>query len=205
MRDTSFLLIDVRTGLNRAILSAQNCGAGGSGGAALELIAVNDLIIGAHGGINLDGEEGENGFRAGGGGSGGTLLISAGGVIVIHSTISARGGAGGKGVGLGGRGGAYVKLWTAMIGRDCPLCTTLLLILLVQSCLYVILSVRGRGVCRWWRRRRSCRRVCAIHQHRWWLLQLVRRCWRGRPAPRAAPAHPVHRPVGCVLPVQVFL
>lgn len=82
-----------------------NCGTGGSGGGAIELIAVNDLIIGVHGGISADGMNGDDAFRAGGGGSGGTVLLSAGGVLVVHAGINTRGGNGGAAVGLGGLGG----------------------------------------------------------------------------------------------------
>jgi hypothetical protein len=80
-------------------------GAGGCGGGALELIAVNDLVIGPHATISVDGMDGEAANRAGGGGSGGTVLMSAGGVIVIQGRVSAKGGRGGNGVGLSGRGG----------------------------------------------------------------------------------------------------
>lgn len=82
-----------------------DCGVGGMGGGAIELIAVNDLIIGPHGGISVDGSDGDSAYRGGGGGSGGTVLLSAGGVLVIQSNVTARGGTGGDGLTLGGRGG----------------------------------------------------------------------------------------------------
>jgi hypothetical protein len=91
--------------LQQTLNASVPCGAGGSGGGAVELIAVNDLIIGANGGVNVDGMDGESSLRAGGGGSGGTVLLSAGGVIVLHGTVTARGGKGGDGIGVGGRGG----------------------------------------------------------------------------------------------------
>jgi hypothetical protein len=91
--------------LQQTLSTSVSTGAGGSGGGAIELIAVNDLVIGRRGGVTADGMDGEGGLLAGGGGSGGTVVLSAGGVIVIHGHVRARGGRGGPGVGSGSRGG----------------------------------------------------------------------------------------------------
>lgn len=80
-------------------------GYGGAGGGVLELVATNDIIINKRAAIHVDGEPGEDSFRGGGGGSGGSFLMSAGGVIVVHGSITARGGRGGRGIGWGSRGG----------------------------------------------------------------------------------------------------
>lgn len=80
-------------------------GYGGSGGGALELVAVNDLIIGPNGGVSVPGEAGGDGAHGGGGGSGGTVVLSAGGVMVLHANVTAAGGPGGDATYVTGRGG----------------------------------------------------------------------------------------------------
>ena len=71
-------------------------GRGGHGGAAIELVAVNDITIGAHGIVNVSAGDGQAGHvSGGGGGSGGAILLSAGGVIVNDGQLIARGGDGG--------------------------------------------------------------------------------------------------------------
>lgn len=80
-------------------------GRGGAGGGAVELIAVNDIVIGFNGGIDVSGEAGLGAYRGGGGGSGGAIVLAAGGVVNCHGSLVARGGAGGPGVGTGSRGG----------------------------------------------------------------------------------------------------
>lgn len=80
-------------------------GMGGAGGCAMELIAVNDVVITARGWVSAAGEPGYDGWRAGGGGGGGTVVLAAGGVIVLDGRVQADGGAGGAGRGAGSRGG----------------------------------------------------------------------------------------------------
>lgn len=80
-------------------------GRGGNGGGAIEVVAVNDVVIGVNGAILCDGQDGLPAYRGGGGGSGGSIMVSANGVVHSHGKLSARGGAGGAGVGLGSRGG----------------------------------------------------------------------------------------------------
>jgi len=71
-------------------------GRGGSGGGAIEIIAVNDIVIGKEGRISCNGENGFDGWIAsGGGGSGGAILLAAGGTIRHEGTLSADGGNGG--------------------------------------------------------------------------------------------------------------
>lgn len=79
--------------------------AGGNGGGVLELVAVNDVLFGLNAYVTADGQDGQDGWRAGGGGSGGGIVVSAGGVVVNHGYVSTKGGAGGRGIGLGSRGG----------------------------------------------------------------------------------------------------
>ncbi|GMI11724.1 hypothetical protein TrVE_jg8603 [Triparma verrucosa] len=79
-------------------------GRGGAGGGALEIVAVNDIILGPNCDINLDGETGFDAeMTAGGGGSGGALLLSAGGTITNKGKLSVRGGAGGTAANPNGR------------------------------------------------------------------------------------------------------
>lgn len=80
-------------------------GRGGAGGGAIEIIAINDIVIGSKGVVVVDAQDGTPASQfAGGGGSGGSVLLSAGGVIVHEGLISATGGDGGK-TQRGGRGG----------------------------------------------------------------------------------------------------
>jgi hypothetical protein len=70
---------------------------GGSGGGALELVAINDIVLGTSATLSCDGESGwENFSTAGGGGSGGSILLSAGASISISGKLSAKGGSGGS-------------------------------------------------------------------------------------------------------------
>lgn len=80
-------------------------GRGGNGGAAIEMAAMYDIVIGRHGEINVDGGRGEDALYGGGGGSGGHVVLYAGGVVTIHGNISVKGGNGGSGVGWNSRGG----------------------------------------------------------------------------------------------------
>lgn len=69
---------------------------GGSGGGAIEIVAMNDIVLGPHSKISCDAENGWSGFRSGGGGgSGGSILIAAGGTVTIHGKLSVKGGNGG--------------------------------------------------------------------------------------------------------------
>ena len=80
-------------------------GRGGDGGGAIELVAVNDIVIGFHGSVDVSGQDGRAAFRGGGGGSGGSVVLAAGGVVNCHGVLRAEGGRGGAGVGTGSRGG----------------------------------------------------------------------------------------------------
>ena len=80
-------------------------GYGGSGGGALHLAAANDIVLGPSASIRVDGADGGNGYRAGGGGAGGTIVLLAGGAVEVRGVLSANGGSGGLGYGLGSRGG----------------------------------------------------------------------------------------------------
>ena len=72
-------------------------GRGGSGGGAIEIVAVNDIAIGSNAVISCEGENGENGFTSsGGGGSGGSILLAAGGSIQIDGRLTVAGGNGGQ-------------------------------------------------------------------------------------------------------------
>jgi hypothetical protein len=78
------------------IVNGRPQGRGGAGGGAIEIVAANDIVLGEHAIINLEGEKGTDAMMTGGGGgSGGALLLSAGGIIRHQGKISARGGAGG--------------------------------------------------------------------------------------------------------------
>ena len=69
---------------------------GGSGGGAIEIVAINDIFLGPNSIISCDAENGWSGFRsAGGGGSGGSILIAAGGTVAINGMLSVKGGNGG--------------------------------------------------------------------------------------------------------------
>ncbi|KAL7554304.1 hypothetical protein ACHAWF_017742 [Thalassiosira exigua] len=71
-------------------------GRGGSGGAAIEIVAANDIHIESSGLVSCDGEPGASGYMtAGGGGSGGTILLASGGVVRVDGKLSVAGGAGG--------------------------------------------------------------------------------------------------------------
>ena len=70
-------------------------GRGGSGGGALEIVAINDIVLGENANIQFDGEAGFSSMmNAGGGGSGGSVLLSAGGIIRHDGRLSVRGGMG---------------------------------------------------------------------------------------------------------------
>ena len=72
-------------------------GRGGSGGGAIEIVAVNDIVIGSNSVISCEGEPGADGYMsAGGGGSGGSILLAAGGSIQIDGNLSVAGGDGGR-------------------------------------------------------------------------------------------------------------
>lgn len=69
---------------------------GGSGGGAIEIVAINDIVLGSNSIISCDAENGWSGFRSGGGGgSGGSILIAAGGAVVVDGILSVEGGNGG--------------------------------------------------------------------------------------------------------------
>lgn len=99
---------------------------GGSGGGAVEIVAINEITIGHNSVISCDGEQGWRGFNlGGGGGSGGSVLLSANGNINIDGKVTARGGDGatpirlgdnsllGGGGGSGGRVALYGKTVTS--------------------------------------------------------------------------------------------
>ena len=68
---------------------------GGSGGGAIEIVAVNDIFIGPNSEISCNGEDGWRGFTAGGGGgSGGSILLSAFGVVNVKGILQVKGGDG---------------------------------------------------------------------------------------------------------------
>ena len=74
-------------------------GRGGDGGGAIEVVAVNDIILGSYARITANGGRGRDGHRGGGGGgSGGSVLLVAGGVAHLEcgARIEARGGDGGR-------------------------------------------------------------------------------------------------------------
>ncbi|KAJ1461354.1 hypothetical protein M885DRAFT_457457 [Pelagophyceae sp. CCMP2097] len=102
---------------------------GGAGGGAIEIVAMNDLELGAGCGIHVDAGDGFGGhLGGGGGGSGGTIVLAAGGVLKVDGFLTARGGHGGQahaalrsagdpalavrqGGGGGGGGGGRVALY----------------------------------------------------------------------------------------------
>ncbi|KAH8073924.1 hypothetical protein JL721_2476 [Aureococcus anophagefferens] len=88
-------------------------GRGGAGGGAIEIVAVNDLHLGANCRVSVDGADGRSAhLSGGGGGSGGSVLLSAGGVLTLEGDVSARGGAGGPAqAGGGGGGGGRVAVY----------------------------------------------------------------------------------------------
>ena len=64
---------------------------------SVEIIALNDIMIGSNGVISCDGEAGASGYLSGGGGgSGGSILLSAGGLVRLDGRLSVRGGDGGR-------------------------------------------------------------------------------------------------------------
>lgn len=69
---------------------------GGAGAGAIMLSAVNDILVGLHGKISVNGGHGGSGYTAGGGGSGGTLLMISGGSVSHHGVLEALGGHGGS-------------------------------------------------------------------------------------------------------------
>eukprot|EP00948_MAST-09A_sp_MAST-9A-sp1_P000178 g178.t1 len=73
-------------------------GKGGPGAGAMELVAVNDIYVGPHGGITCNAGSGGASWNAGGGGAGGTINIAAGGSFESYGTFQAHGGNGGAGV-----------------------------------------------------------------------------------------------------------
>lgn len=91
---------------------------GGSGGGAIEIIAVNEITLGSNATISCNGEDGWEGYGAsGGGGSGGSILFSANGSINIKGFIEAKGGNGGMPLSkdekysAGGGGGGRIALY----------------------------------------------------------------------------------------------
>lgn len=71
-------------------------GRGGSGGGAIEIVAMNDIVLGPNGRLEFNGESGHGGmWTAGGGGSGGAVLLSADGVVKVDGKICVAGGNGG--------------------------------------------------------------------------------------------------------------
>ena len=104
---------------------------GGSGGGAIEIVAINDITIGANARISCNGERGWANFaRGGGGGSGGSILLSANGNIKIKGFIETKGGDGGKlasyrndqnnhtGFGGGGGGGRIAIFGKSITGQN---------------------------------------------------------------------------------------
>lgn len=102
---------------------------GGSGGGAIEIVGLNDIVLGSNSIISCDGESGSDGYiSAGGGGSGGAILLSAGGVVRVDGKLSVLGGAGGfkksklpnkfGGHGGGGSGGRVAVYGQSVMIRD---------------------------------------------------------------------------------------
>ena len=110
-------------------------GRGGAGGAAIEIVAANDIIIGQRGVINVSAGDGQAGHvTGGGGGSGGSVVLSAGGLIKNDGLVLARGGDGGlagdqssnqdilrkkDNAGGGGGGGGRIVMY-AQVYRETP-------------------------------------------------------------------------------------
>jgi hypothetical protein len=98
-------------------------GRGGHGAGAIELSAVNDITLGSHSVIRMDGDYGRKAHEGGGGGSGGAIVISAGGFIENHGILSANGGSGGdakgsKSSGGGGGGGGRITIHSHTFSGD---------------------------------------------------------------------------------------
>ncbi|CAM9732362.1 unnamed protein product, partial [Discosporangium mesarthrocarpum] len=100
-------------------------GRGGAGGGAIELTALNDVIIGSEGEVLMDGGAGAGDWEGGGGGgSGGAVVIAAGGTIRVAGTISVRGGDGGPAFrplsqnAGGGGGGGRVALFAQSVDLE---------------------------------------------------------------------------------------
>jgi hypothetical protein len=99
---------------------------GGSGGGAIKIVAVNDLVFGPNAIVSCDGESGWGGYMtSGGGGSAGSILLSAGGALFLNGTLTARGGNGGfvsnpdqlLSRSGGGGGGGRIALYGNSIGN----------------------------------------------------------------------------------------
>uniref|UniRef100_A0A7S2LHS3 GH16 domain-containing protein n=2 Tax=Leptocylindrus danicus TaxID=163516 RepID=A0A7S2LHS3_9STRA len=87
-----------------ANLFSKPTGRGGSGGGAVEIVAMNDIVLGPNGRLLFDAEGGHGGmWTAGGGGSGGAVLLSAGGIVKVDGKISVTGGNGGIAIDPHGR------------------------------------------------------------------------------------------------------
>lgn len=105
-------------------------GRGGSGGGAIEIVAVNDIILESNARFSVDGEPGADGYQsAGGGGSGGSILLAAGGAVQVKGKLSAAGGSGGRmkanpqlvtdgGHGGGGSGGRIALFGESVVIED---------------------------------------------------------------------------------------
>jgi len=95
---------------------AKPTGRGGAGGGAIEIVAMNDIVIGTKGQLLVDAEDGYPGLVfGGGGGSGGSILLAAGGFVRLEGVLSANGGDGGQstasqGFSGGGGGGGRVAV-----------------------------------------------------------------------------------------------
>ena len=73
-------------------------GRGGHGGGAIEVIAANDIEIGSHGKIIVNGGDGDQTSEGGGGGgSGGSISLAMGGVFRFEGLLDISGGRGAYG------------------------------------------------------------------------------------------------------------
>lgn len=106
-------------------LNGRTSGWGGHGGAAIEIVAANDIIVGTYGKLILKGGDAEQSSEGGGGGgSGGALLLAAGGTIVNYGYIDASGGDGGFGgfshqdMSGGGGGGGRIAMIAESVTQD---------------------------------------------------------------------------------------
>jgi hypothetical protein len=98
---------------------------GGNGGAAIEIIAANDIIIGSFGKISMRGEDAQQSSEGGaGGGSGGAILLTAGGTFLNEGLLDVSGGNGGFGgfgyeeLSGGGGGGGRIAVFGESINNN---------------------------------------------------------------------------------------
>ena len=96
-------------------------GKGGDGGGAMQINAINDIVLGPNSKFLANGGDGGGGNEGGGGGSGGAIVIVCGGSISNSGSIEVAGGKGGFGTGSnakhgGGGGGGRIKISSQVYG-----------------------------------------------------------------------------------------